>query len=117
MTHRAGTNDTRLNEPQWPRRAYTAAANFAQVLAPYDAAIVDDVWLQWKSPAQFAALHPDWYTARWHLDISDRDVDWSAQDPDPWSYLQDAPGVRGLTVVLPPTATPADVVQALDASQ
>jgi hypothetical protein len=98
------------------RWSFAAAEAFARRLAPDDPGVVEDLWLHWESPAPFAAKHPEWYLSRWKLDLRREAVDWSAQDANVWSYLQDCLGVRGLTAIVPPDATPSELMAALDRS-
>ena len=106
------------NEISEQFKGYFAAAEaFARLVAPDDSSVVDDLWSHWDSPARFAAKHPDWYLTRWHLDVADPDLDWRAQDVNPWSHLQDCLGVRGLVVVVRPDSKPTEVIAALDASR
>jgi hypothetical protein len=96
-------------------RALQAAESAATLGWPGDSTLVDELHLRWESPAAFAAAHPDWFTTRWQVDDLDG-WDWDAQDTNPWSYLQDCLGIRGLIVVVQPTDSAEAIVERLKLS-
>jgi len=98
-------------------RSFAAAEAFARLVAPDEPGRVEDLWLHRSSPAPFAATYPGWYLRRWKLDLRSTPVDWDAPDVNVWSDLQDCLGVRGLVAVVSPTATPPEIMAALDRSR
>jgi hypothetical protein len=97
--------------------ALAAAEAFGRRLAPEHPDLIEDLWLHRETPAPFAAKYPDWYLKRWRLDVHSQDLDWYAQDVNPWSHLQDCLGVRGLVAVVRGGATPAEIMASLGASE
>jgi hypothetical protein len=92
---------------------FYAAEQFARLVAPADDILIGELWSHFRSPALFAARHPDWFRDRWRMPSID--IDWYAQDVNPWHHLQDCLGVRGRLAILPWNSRPSEALGSISA--
>ena len=92
---------------------FNAAERFARLVAPDDDILIGELWSHFRSSSAFAAKYPDWFLTRWHFESLD--VDWYGIDFNPWSYLQDCLGVRGMLAIIPWDSSPSHAFDLLSA--
>jgi hypothetical protein len=95
--------------------AFAAAEEIVRLAWPDSPQLLDDLHFRASSQAQFAHMYRDLFVPRWQIeDLGE--YDWDAVDVNPWSYLQDCLGIRGLTIVVKEGASAADVRRQLRGS-
>lgn len=97
---------------EWKARLVAAALAAARVGWPGDSSLPADLQAHADAPGDWSRLHWDWVGMRWGLDDC-AELDWDTVDFNPWSYLQDCLGIRGLAAVVNKEDPPVVVANAL----
>ena len=95
--------------------ALQAAESFAMRAWPREPELVEELRAHWAAPREFAAQHEEWFRERWGVGQGS-EFDWDARDLNPWSFLQDSLGIRGLAIVVKPFGSANEILGALIAA-